>query len=576
MLWEGELMNCYKCGEKVNDEITLCPNCGTYLQATPELIQQAISNDQSAIESLYHIAYSNVYYTVHAMIKDPDTVLDLVQDSFIKGFNNLSQLKNPEKYCSWMKRIAHNHTIDYLRKTKSVAFSSITYSNSDEILDFEDDRIENIPEIAIDQKETARLIDNILNSLSEEQRVPIALYYYEQMSIKEIAHLLNCSENTVKSRLAYGRKKIELQVRELEKRGTKLYGLAPLPFFLCLFKNAATPIPPTLSSEIWQALSMADKPTALNNVKPTTASLTATKGFITKIILGITAAVTIGGGLFASFQNKETPYDWEKYVNETMIPSYGTIDDGTYQIDTMEHERFLTWEKEIHGLLNYSILDFDHDGENELLAVFLEPYANNNSGVQTPQKQLILRMYEHEYGTIKNTAEYKTFADPVDIGGSITENGVFLKEDKDKTYICISIYRYQYRTAWTIAETHILTYDRSFQEYTGTQEPICFIGDKASTPTGDVYSESQLAEMKNVVDQMARKLEDIGLTNSAKQMHETFMQRLDLTDASDDLLVYITGRDDRAYKYYGPYEGNESIASEDVEYYTAIFTYSGH
>lgn len=472
-------MNCYKCGEKVNDEITLCPNCGTYLQATPELIQQAISNDQSAIESLYHIAYSNVYYTVHAMIKDPDTVLDLVQDSFIKGFNNLSQLKNPEKYCSWMKRIAHNHTIDYLRKTKSIAFSSITYSNSDEILDFEDDRIENIPEIAIDQKETARLIDNILNSLSEEQRVPIALYYYEQMSIKEIAHLLNCSENTVKSRLAYGRKKIELQVRELEKRGTKLYGLAPLPFFLCLFKNAATPpIPPTLSSEIWQALSMADKPTALNNVKPTTASLTATKGFITKIILGITAAVTIGGGLFASFQNKETPYDWEKYVNETMIPSYGTIDDGTYQIDTMEHERFLTWEKEIHGLLNYSILDFDHDGENELLAVFLEP--------------------------------------------------------------------------------------------------ICFIGDKASTPTGDVYSESQLAEMKNVVDQMARKLEDIGLTNSAKQMHETFMQRLDLTDASDDLLVYITGRDDRAYKYYGPYEGNESIASEDVEYYTAIFTYSGH
>lgn len=82
--------------------------------------------------------------------------------------------------------------------------------------------------------------------------------------------------------------------------------------------------------------------------------------------------------------------------------------------------------------------------------------------------------------------------------------------------------------------------------------------------------------MKNAVDQMAHKLEDIGLTNSAKQMHETFMQRLDLTDASDNLLVYITGRDDRAYKYYGPYEGNESIAPQDMEYYTVIFTYSGH
>ena len=104
-------------------------------------------------------------------------------------------------------------------------------------------------------------------------------------------------------------------------------------------------------------------------------------------------------------------------------------------------------------------------------------------------------MYEHEDGTIKILLSIKHLLTLL-ISAVVLRKWSILKEDKDKTYICISIYRYQYRTAWTIAETHILTYDRSFQEYTGTQEPICFIGDKASTPTGDVYSESQLAEMK--------------------------------------------------------------------------------
>ncbi|MDE7477019.1 MAG: sigma-70 family RNA polymerase sigma factor, partial [Lachnospiraceae bacterium] len=62
-------------------------------------------------------------------------------------------------------------------------------------------------------------------------------FYYEEMSVKEIAAAMGVSESAVKSRLMYGRKKIEKKVRELEKQGTKLYGLSPLPFLLLLFRN---------------------------------------------------------------------------------------------------------------------------------------------------------------------------------------------------------------------------------------------------------------------------------------------------------------------------------------------------
>ena len=60
------------------------------------------------------------------------------------------------------------------------------------------------------------------------------MFYYEEMSVREIAETLGCSENTVKSRLNYGRRKVEAKVKELEKRGTRLYSMAPLAVGICI------------------------------------------------------------------------------------------------------------------------------------------------------------------------------------------------------------------------------------------------------------------------------------------------------------------------------------------------------
>ena len=75
------------------------------------------------------------------------------------------------------------------------------------------------------------------------------MHYYEGKSIKEIAALMGASESAVKSRLKYGRDKIEAKVIELEKNGTKLYGIAPFPFCLLLM-NSLQNYAPELSPNV--------------------------------------------------------------------------------------------------------------------------------------------------------------------------------------------------------------------------------------------------------------------------------------------------------------------------------------
>lgn len=207
------------------------------MEITDKLIMQAICGDQDAITKLYEGTYSNVYHTIKSMVKDEDAVLDILQDTYVKAFDSLVQLENPAQFRPWVKRIATNKAKDYVKKRKPILFSEMAAEDSDEPIDFEDNRWTDLPETVVDRKETTRLMNEILATLSEDQQLVVGMFYYQEMSVKQIAKILGVSENTVKSRLNYARKKIETKVLDLEKKGTKLYSLAPLPFFLWLLRG---------------------------------------------------------------------------------------------------------------------------------------------------------------------------------------------------------------------------------------------------------------------------------------------------------------------------------------------------
>lgn len=239
-------MYCSYCGKQIRAGSKFCLSCGkeTLMQQSEnklsEFVKKAKTGDQDAIASLYEKTYTQVFYTVKSMIKDEDAVFDILQDAYMKAFAHLDNFEGDDKFLPWVKQIAANTARDWLKKKKPMLFSELNTDEDQDITfeeQIEDDRDENIPEKVIDQQETVRLLTEIIEGLPEDQRAAIGMFYYQDMSVKQIAETMGASESAVKSRLKYGRDKIEAKVIELEKNGTKLYGVAPLPFLLLLINS---------------------------------------------------------------------------------------------------------------------------------------------------------------------------------------------------------------------------------------------------------------------------------------------------------------------------------------------------
>lgn len=239
-------MYCSYCGKQIRAGSKFCLSCGkeTLMQQSEnklsEFVKRAKTGDQDAIASLYEKTYTQVFYTVKSMIKDEDAVFDILQDAYMKAFAHLDSFEGDDKFLPWVKQIAANTARDWLKKKKPMLFSELNTDEDQDITfeeQIEDDRDENIPEKVIDQQETVRLLTEIIEGLPEDQRAAIGMFYYQDMSVKQIAETMGASESAVKSRLKYGRDKIEAKVIELEKNGTKLYGVAPLPFLLLLINS---------------------------------------------------------------------------------------------------------------------------------------------------------------------------------------------------------------------------------------------------------------------------------------------------------------------------------------------------
>lgn len=237
------MIYCDFCGKQIPDNAAACPYCGVLNKKGDELaklVAAARRGSQGAFNALYEKTRKKVYFTIKSMIKDESTIEDIMQNTYINALKHLDRFQGDTMFLPWIQRIAHNTTVDWLKKERRMLFTEMA---SDDGQDFSEEellqkeRSEELPDQVIDQKETTRLLREIIDELPEDQRAAIGMFYYEEMSVKEIAAAMNVSESAVKSRLMYGRRKIEKKVLELEKQGTKLYSLSPISFLRLLYRN---------------------------------------------------------------------------------------------------------------------------------------------------------------------------------------------------------------------------------------------------------------------------------------------------------------------------------------------------
>ena len=197
------------------------------------VIRRCLSGDQQAQEELVLAAQNRVYYHCRKMLKHEEDALDATQEILISMLTRLDRLQDPEAFWGWLSAMTANHCRNVLtRGRREAQIPEDDEGNS--LLDaFESLDEQTVPDKALDNDETRRMIVELVDQLPPPQRQCVLMFYYEEMSVKDIAAALETSEGTVKSRLNYARKAIKSGEDAYAAQGVKLYSALPfLVYFL--------------------------------------------------------------------------------------------------------------------------------------------------------------------------------------------------------------------------------------------------------------------------------------------------------------------------------------------------------
>ena len=223
-------MICKTCGNDLQGNEYNCPFCGAAVDYT-EAVEQAKAGKEEGFSYLYEMTYRNKLYIAMKYMKNEDEAMDVLHDSYVKAFERLSSLQDANSFPGWLSTIVANTARNALRDRHTVNFSDMQREDQDgEAFEYSiaDENMTAQPEMACTTKETQEMVQELIGSLSDEQRMCVLMFHIEGYSIKDIATVLGCSENTVKSRLNYGRKNIKAKAEELQKKGYKLYSYTPM------------------------------------------------------------------------------------------------------------------------------------------------------------------------------------------------------------------------------------------------------------------------------------------------------------------------------------------------------------
>ena len=162
--------------------------------------------DEAAFNELLNRHQTKIYSYIYSMVNNPETANDIFQETFTKIVTKMDDTYNEQgKWIAWVMRIAHNATIDYIRKQKRYTDVNAWY-DEDRSSDYFD-RLSDESWVDADDKmitsETNSSLMSHISKLPEEQRTVVLLRHYYEMPFKEIAELTDVSINTALGRMRY-------------------------------------------------------------------------------------------------------------------------------------------------------------------------------------------------------------------------------------------------------------------------------------------------------------------------------------------------------------------------------------
>jgi RNA polymerase sigma-70 factor (ECF subfamily) len=159
---------------------------------TVKLVRKSKKGNNSAFSILIKSYEKDLYKVAIAMTKNDDDALDCIQEAILQAYISIKDLRQDEYFKTWLIKILINKCNALLKKNKKILNLDVNTSKNDKV----------------EQSDRLELKDSI-NSLDSDLRIIIILYYYEDMSIKDISESLNIPQGTIKSRLSRARSKLK-------------------------------------------------------------------------------------------------------------------------------------------------------------------------------------------------------------------------------------------------------------------------------------------------------------------------------------------------------------------------------
>ena len=267
------------------------------MKTIKELVLSAKNGNKKAFDKLYKLTSNDVWFTCVSLLKDEENAKDIMQETYITAFLKLDTLKDEEKFCGWLTAIATN-------KSKNKLKGKVEYQIDDEILIAETETDElMLPEEYITKAEKRKVLLQIMeDTLSFNQYQVVLMFYFNELSIAEIAQALEISEGTVKSRLNSSRAKMKTAIEDYEnKSGDKLHGVVFVPFFTTIFREQAKSLAvPNITIKLPNGQTLATSATKgiATGAKSTVSSIvkaTANATVKTKVIAVVCGATILAG-----------------------------------------------------------------------------------------------------------------------------------------------------------------------------------------------------------------------------------------------------------------------------------------
>jgi len=183
------------------------------------LVEAMKAGDEEAFDQIYHRYAGRLYRTAYLISGNKEDSEDILQETFVKCFLHRQELKTPEYFEKWLMKIMIRTAWRTVKKRK-VNVSSEELFEKEEYAGLAqavfEDRLNPAPlEQIVGREEQARIL-RAIDDLDIKLKTVIVLYYYEELSVKEIAGYTGSLEGTVKSRLHTARKQLKQQLEETE------------------------------------------------------------------------------------------------------------------------------------------------------------------------------------------------------------------------------------------------------------------------------------------------------------------------------------------------------------------------